>query len=240
LIFLLAALAVFLRKLTPWGGLSGAVVAGCLYVGLGYPGLALLGAFFILGTCATSYRKQWKEQTGLRDNHKGRKAVQVWANGGVAALCGLGAAFARQWQYAECMPNQSWEALLQLLAAASLSAATADTLASELGNVWGRRYVNIRTLRADTRGVDGAISFEGTAAGLGGSLVIAVLYYLLSQPSLTLALVLVAAGTFGNLADSWLGATLQRKGTLSNDGVNFLNTLLAAMFAAACAFFINS
>lgn len=215
------------------GGLSGALVAGGLFSGLGYPGLALLGAFFVLGTAATSYRKHWKEGQGLRDNHKGRRAVQVWANGGVAALCGLLAAGWAHYHVVDSIdqiaaPNTGYP-MLRLAAAAALSSATADTLASELGNVWGRRYINIRTFRREQRGVDGAISLEGTLAGLGGSMVIAVLYYFLVQPGWAAAGILLVAGTAGNLADSWLGATLQRRGLLSNDAVNALNTVLAAL-----------
>jgi uncharacterized membrane protein len=37
------------------------------------------------------------------------------------------------------------------------------------------------------------------------------------------------AGFLGNLADSFLGAALQRRGILNNDWVNFLNTLIAAV-----------
>jgi uncharacterized membrane protein len=39
------------------------------------------------------------------------------------------------------------------------------------------------------------------------------------------------AGAIGNLADSVLGATLERSRYLSNDAVNFLNTLLGALSA---------
>ncbi|RYY65793.1 MAG: DUF92 domain-containing protein [Chitinophagaceae bacterium] len=234
LVLVLAALSVAFRKLTPMGGLAGVFVAGSLYVGLGYSGLALLGAFFVLGTLATSYRKQWKEGAGLRDNVHGRKAVQVWSNGGVAALCSL-----LSFWYAPYAPRDGVDMLtgreigdaylvFQLMTAAALSSATADTLASELGNVWGRRYINIRTLRRDSRGVDGAISLEGTLAGLAGSTVIALLYFYGVERNTASAGILVLAGTFGNLADSWLGATLQRRGLLSNDAVNALNTLLAA------------
>ena len=241
LVLVLAALAVAMRKLTPLGGLSGALVASALYLGLGYPGLLLLGAFFVLGTLATSYRKQWKERAGLRDNLHGRKPVQVWANGGVAALCGL-----LSFWYEPVFPRIRIDGLtgygtgdaslvFSLMAAAALCAATADTLASELGNVWGRRYLNIRTLRPDRRGVDGAISLEGTLAGLAGSAIIATLYFYGINRSLASAGILIAAGTFGNLADSWLGATLQRRGLLGNDAVNLLNTLLAALLAGACA-----
>jgi uncharacterized membrane protein len=41
----------------------------------------------------------------------------------------------------------------------------------------------------------------------------------------------------GNLADSFMGATLERQQVLSNNAVNFLNTFLAALVAGALAFF---
>lgn len=41
------------------------------------------------------------------------------------------------------------------------------------------------------------------------------------------------AGVFGLFFDSLLGATLERKGWLNNDGVNFLSTASAAAFALA-------
>ena len=48
-------------------------------------------------------------------------------------------------------------------------------------------------------------------------------------------LTITVAGTIGNLADSVLGATLERAGVLSNDGVNFFNTLTAALVAGCLA-----
>jgi uncharacterized membrane protein len=40
-----------------------------------------------------------------------------------------------------------------------------------------------------------------------------------------------AGGVFGLFFDSLLGATLERRGWLNNDGVNFLSTVSAACFA---------
>jgi uncharacterized protein (TIGR00297 family) len=233
-IFFLSALSVLLRKLTFWGGLSGACVATALFAGLGYAGLLLLGVFFIAGTLATSYRKRWKTAQGLREAHGGqRRAVQVWANGGVAAALGLAAYFANNRQVAEYTTGSHVANALQVLAACALSAATADTLSSELGNAWGRRFINLRTLRQDARGKDGVISLEGTLAGMAGSVVIALLFAVCLNSRPAFALVIAAAGIFGNLADSWLGATWQRKGWMGNDAVNLANTLAAAAFGAA-------
>ena len=43
--------------------------------------------------------------------------------------------------------------------------------------------------------------------------------------------VIIIAGTIGNIADSLLGATLEKKQAIKNDAVNFLNTSVAAFLA---------
>ena len=52
--------------------------------------------------------------------------------------------------------------------------------------------------------------------------------------SLTVAVV-AAAGVAGTLADSVLGATLERRGLLDNEGVNFASTLCGALAGAGLA-----
>ncbi|GAA4331981.1 DUF92 domain-containing protein [Flaviaesturariibacter amylovorans] len=223
-IVLMAFAAVAARKLTVAGGACGALVAAGLFAGLGWTGIALLGTFFVLGTGATMWKSAWKAVHGLREGGGGqRRAVQVLANGSAAAVAGL---------LASLIPQQapSWACA----AAGALSAATADTLASELGNSYGRRYVNIRTFRPDTRGRDGAVSLEGFLFGAAGSALIAVVYAVGFGLSLHVVWILVA-GTFGNALDSWLGAGPQRCGLLDNDGVNFINTVAAAGLASGLA-----
>ena len=50
-------------------------------------------------------------------------------------------------------------------------------------------------------------------------------------PSSPCSLVRLAFGFVGMLADSLLGATIQRRGWLSNEAVNFVSTLAAATLA---------
>ncbi|HVS95737.1 MAG TPA: DUF92 domain-containing protein [Puia sp.] len=225
LLFLItgAIISVRRRKLTRSAATTGAILGAFTYFGAGFMGLSLLIMFFLAGTAATSWRKKDKLGIGGSAAHQTtRHAGQVFANGGVAALLGA---------VAIAMPLH--HRLLDLMIASAMSSAMADTLSSELGIVYGRRCFNILTWKKDRRGLDGVVSIEGLLFGLAGSALIAVLYYLFTADRLYALVVICAAGTFGNLADSILGALFERRGLLSNDLVNLLNTLLAAIFAAA-------
>ncbi|OOQ61763.1 hypothetical protein BC343_01445 [Mucilaginibacter pedocola] len=204
-----------LRKLTMSGTIVAGMVAVCIFKGSGFLGILMLAVFFVLATVATSVGKSFKGKT----HQERRNAAQVVANGGMAALIGL-----VMWiNHAPGYP-------LIFFLAASLSSATADTLSSELGTVYGRRFFNIITFRRDERGRDGVISLEGTLAGLFGSAIIGVIYLLLIGGSGGFWLIIIA-GTAGNLFDSVLGATLERKGIIQNNTVNFLNTAFAVLIA---------
>jgi uncharacterized protein (TIGR00297 family) len=212
------AASIRFRKLTVAGALTGGCLAGLLYKGAGIGGIIMLAAFFIAGTAATAFGRNKKERLGIAEKNKGqRTAWQVLANGGVAGLAGL-----LSW----LNPEQS--VLWQLAAAASLASASADTLSSELGSIYGKSFYNILTFKKDTCGLDGVVSVEGTLWGIAGSALIALLYIVFYGYS-PLAFWILLAGFTGNIADSVLGASLERQGWIKNDLVNMLNTLVAAL-----------
>jgi uncharacterized protein (TIGR00297 family) len=210
--------SIVLRKLSKAGALTGGGLAWLLYKGTGITGIVLLAVFFIAGTIATGIGKDRKERLGITEKNKGqRTAWQVLANGGVAGMAGLLA-----WLY------PAYRDIAQLAAAAALASAAADTLWSELGTVYGTRFYNIISFKREQAGPDGVISIEGSLWGVAGSALIAVIY-IIGYGHPIHAIYIIVAGTIGNLADSILGATLERRGWLSNDMVNGLNTLLAAV-----------
>ncbi len=216
-----AVASVYFKKLTPAAGLTGALTGGAVYAGGGYPGLLLLALFFLLGTVATSWKKA--EKLSVRGNaghQSARTSGQVIANAGVAAIAGV---------LALLLPAR--QELFLLLMAASFSSATADTLSSELGMVYGRRFFHLLTLKPAERGLDGVVSIEGTLIGIAGSAIIAAAFTLATHWNSRTFILIILAGTIGNLADSALGALFERKGILGNNAVNFLNTLVAASFA---------
>jgi len=210
--------SILAKKLTVLAAFTGGILAYLIFTAAGYPGLAMMTTFFILGSAATSlYRHKKQAFVSREEEKKGRNAMQVLANAGAAAIAGVVTLFYPQLTY-----------LMLPAMAASFASATADTLSSELGMVYGKRFFNVISFKTDRCGMDGAISLEGTLIGVAGSCIIAGIYAIGWGWNISFFFI-VLAGTLGNLADSILGAVLERKGMIGNDAVNFLNTLTAAI-----------
>ncbi|HET7898480.1 MAG TPA: DUF92 domain-containing protein [Flavisolibacter sp.] len=219
-LFIGAVESVRYRKLTLAGAVAGGLIGFFVFAGARWTGEAMLAAFFLFGTLATSWKRKQKELFGMAQEKGGRRNIgQVLANGGVGGLLGLLTLFFPQHQN-----------VLRLMMAGAFSSAMADTLSSELGSLYGKRFYNILTFQKDRRGLDGVISFEGTLIGIFGSIFIAMIYGIGFGWSKQLFWIVIA-GTIGNLIDSLLGATLERKKMISNDVVNFSNTGIAAVIA---------
>ena len=211
--------SVAYKKLTLIAAITGGIIASLIFLSSGFTGITMMAVFFILGSAATSWQLKTKQQQGLAEENKGtRTTVQVIANAGVAALLSICA-----------LIYPSDETIINITIAATFASATADTLSSELGNVYGRKFFNIITFKKDQKGLNGVISLEGTLFGIAGSIVIATIYIIGFQQTIRELLFIIIAGTVGNVADSIIGATLERKGLLKNDAVNFINTLIAAL-----------
>ena len=214
--------AISRHKLTIPATITGTTIAVSIFAGAGYVGFIMMTMFFLLGILATAHKVDTKKQIGIAEANKGRRtASQVLANAGVQGLLGLFK-----------VADAQHQSLYLLMIAAAFSSATADTLSSELGSVYGKRFYNILNLKKDLRGLNGVVSLEGTLAGIAGSCIIALLYAIAAGFGKGFIIVIIA-GTAGNLFDSVLGATLERKGLLKNDGVNLLNTAFAAVVAWA-------
>lgn len=212
-------LSILFKKLTLPAAVTGGLLSSFIYLAAGFPGVIVMAAFFIIGVWATSWKLDIKLKTGLAETGKGKRTTgQVFANAGLPAIIGL-----TNWFF----PSLPLHA--PVLIASCFSAATADTVSSELGNVYGRRFYNILNFKKDEKGSNGVISLEGSLLGVAGSLVIALLYIAFNNGSVSSFIIIAVAGTVGNITDSVCGATLERKGWLSNNAVNFLNTSAAAV-----------
>lgn len=211
-----AYFSVTAKKLTISAAFAGCVCGLMIYAGAGYPGLLMIGAFFLSGTLATAVGRSTKEKLDKPGDSTQRKYGQVLANSGTAALMGL-----------LILIFPLWSPVLLVMLVSSLASATGDTLSSELGMLYGKRFYNCITWKPDERGLDGVVSLEGTLIGVGGACLIALIFVIGYGFDMRF-FVIVIAGTAGNLSDSVFGATLERRKLLNNDWVNFFSTLFAA------------
>ena len=219
-VILFVVLSILSGKIDIPGGLTGGILAFCLFLGGGFLLMGYLFLFFIAGSAASAFKIKEKQKLGLAEKNKGKRSYNnALANAGVAAICGF-----------LCWANPDRFEVFHVMLAASFASAASDTFSSELGNYFGKNYYNVITLKPDKRGLDGVVSLEGTLAGVVGSILISLYFYLING-SLTAAVIILLAGIFGNFVDSVLGATLQKKHWLNNDTVNFANTLIAGLFA---------
>jgi uncharacterized protein (TIGR00297 family) len=228
LAFLLAVMVLCyrLKKLTFSGSLAAGFIGGVVYLADHYRGVFLLLLFFIISVIATSHKKHVKLALHPQLLEvKGRTAWQVFANGGIAALCAL-----------LSLAYPMYSPIFMVMMAASLASALADTLSSELGIIYGRRFFNILSLKPDVKGLDGVVSVEGTLIGAVGAFLVGVCF----SGFASVAVIIGIAGMLGNLFDSVIGATLERNGLIGNNFVNFLNTSLAALIGFMLFLFINN
>jgi uncharacterized protein (TIGR00297 family) len=202
---------------------SGALAAGAVGVGVtavwGWSGFLPLLVFFLLGTGSSFLGRSAKARLGAVQSLRSWR--NVLANGGVALGCAIAAGV---WPQASSL----W--LLGTLG--SLTAAAADTVSGELGMVWGRKTVWITTFQPAPRGANGAVSLEGTALGGVAGLLVALTAWgtgLVQTP--WEAALLTGAGFAGMTVDSYLGALLENRGWIGNDGVNIACTLAGAAAA---------
>jgi len=222
----IAALAYLAHSIDVAGALSAVVIGTVITAGLGLPGLAVMIAFFVVGTAVTKLGYRVKAQRGIAQEKGGARGWRnAWANGGVPAALALLAGFSA--------PDE--RSLFALAYAAAVATAAADTCSSEVGKAYGRRTFLITTLRPVPPGTEGAVSAEGTFAGLLGAILVGLVGAIgaLYGPA---AVVLVAiAGLLGSLAESVLGTVAEKRGWLDNDLLNAVNTAIGAALVVIMA-----
>ncbi len=179
-------------------------------------------AFFLLGGLFTRYRYDFKKARGIAESKGGVRGYKNVFSNSLAALA-LAVAF-------KVFPSQAVFLLPAYLG--SIATATGDTLASEIGQTWEGEPRMITTLKKVKPGTDGGITALGEFAAFAGSGAIALLSLMFLKNDIGLALAVLAGGFIGTNIDSVLGATLQQKGYLSNNGVNLFATISGAIVSA--------
>jgi uncharacterized protein (TIGR00297 family) len=226
----LAILGYALRSVDLSGTVAGWLLGCVIILGGGPPLYVALLAFFILGTLATKLGYARKSREGLAQEKGGRRgAAHAFANVGVAAICAIA-----------CWRGLGFVPLFMGIAA--LATAAADTTASEIGQLFGKRAFLPLSFRRVERGTEGAISVEGTLAGIVAGFLVAIAGTAMAahhyRPGFIgsvaiykshVIIVLTLCALVGSYLESILGSWNRRHGSpIANGTLNFANTMFGA------------
>jgi uncharacterized protein (TIGR00297 family) len=202
------------------GFIAGWVIGVVVFLGAGWQGWTLLFLTFLSAAVTSRLGLKRKSVLGIAEERGGRRgAGNAFANTGLAAIAAA---------MAVCTPYRD-AALLAFVTI--LATGGSDTIASEMGKAWGGKTYLVTTMAQVRPGTPGAMSLEGTAAGLVGAFVLAWIGALLGLVPGAWIWIAVAGACAGSLLESALAATLEGAGYLNNDALNFLNTAAGAIVA---------
>ena len=219
----LIAFAQRLPLLTRAGWVHAGVLGTILWGCLGWRGWISVVIYLLLGSFVTRLGFERKKQAGIAEGRGGRRGPEnLWGSAATGAFLAI-----------LIESKLGPQTLLLVGFAASFAAKLADTFGSEIGKRWGTRTVLITSLRTVPAGTDGAISVEGTFASVLGSLLMTLATVgLFFDEIAAYSIVVFVAGFIATLFESFLGAvTQQRLPWLTNEIINFLQTIFAALLA---------
>jgi uncharacterized protein (TIGR00297 family) len=212
------------RTVSRSGTISGALIGIVIYAAGGWRAWVLLFATFFVAAAASRFGVKRKVLLGIEEERGGRRgAGNAFANCGIAAFAAVAAVTTTH-------HTAAWLAFV-----AALTAGGSDTVASEIGKAWGKSTFLVTNLGRVKPGTPGAMSLEGTTAGVVAAFGLALMAVALGQITTTMIVAVVGGATVGALVESVLAAALEGPGILNNDMLNFINTAVAAAVALAIA-----
>ena len=199
---LLFTLAWFAPKklLTPVGILNGWLLGVIVWGCLGWQGYAVVLFYFFVGSAVTRIKMEQKEAEGIAEGNSGaRGAGNVWGSALTATICALASLFV----------DSPIRELFWLGYVASFCTKLSDTTATEVGKAYGKRTFLITTLQPVPRGTEGAVSLEGTGAGIVASVIIAFVGWGVGMISLLGVFWCAIAAFVATTIESLIGATIE-------------------------------
>ncbi|MDR1954503.1 MAG: DUF92 domain-containing protein [Candidatus Methanoplasma sp.] len=197
--------------------------------------LILLVAFTFAGLIATKMDMNDKAECGLQEGNFGERSHKNVLGVGIPACI-----FAILYGTSDTILTPLLGALpiqynfaLTVAFITTLTVAAADTVASEIG-IRDKRVWLITTFERVKRGTNGGVSVLGTASSAAAAVFTGVVGWLLIFKGLDILVVVpIVFGIMGNLLDSVLGATLERKGKITKYANNCLSALSGAVLGFA-------
>ncbi|KAK3198562.1 hypothetical protein Dsin_021977 [Dipteronia sinensis] len=209
-------------------GIAVAFLLGTLtWRAFGPSGFLLVATYYVIGTGVTKVKMAQKEAQGVAEKRKGRRGPgSVIGSSAAGCVCAFMSIYG--------VGGEAFSQLWQLGFVASFCTKLSDTVSSEIGKAYGKTTYLVTTFKVVPRGTEGAVSVEGTFAGILASISLAFVGCLMGKIDALQAVICVIASQIANLGESIIGAALQEKDGfrwLNNDAVNVINISMGSILA---------
>ena len=217
----LGLLAYKMKAADPEAVISEVIICLLVIFFAGVTWFSLLLSFYLLGSGFTRYKYSRKLELRIAQSRGGVRGYKnVYSNSLVPLAMAV------------CYGIYNSDLFLFAFVGA-VATATGDTLASEIGETSRSNPRMITTLREVPPGVDGGVTLLGEVASLFGALVTGLLALVTGVAGHWGIVAAIVGGFLGTNFDSFLGATFQSRGLLSNNGVNLVATFFGALVGGA-------
>ncbi len=209
--------------LTKKGWIHAGILGTLLWGAIGWQGWMSVCIYLLIGTLVTKIGFKNKASRGIAEARGGKRGPEnVW--GSAATGCSLAL-------LSYLFPQYSLVFMVGF--ASSFAAKLSDTFASEIGKRFGKRTFLITSFKSVPPGTEGAVSLEGSIAGLIGSAFMTFVMIKLSIISgLYVAIIVLFSGYLATILESYIGALIQNRiSWMSNELVNSIQTTLAALIS---------
>lgn len=212
--------------LTGEGIMHSWILGNSIWLGFGYQGWTYMVSYFILGSLVTKLKFDEKKEKGIEEKRSGARGPEnVWGSGATATLFSILSIFLGS------------NTFYNIGFVSSVATKLSDTFASEVGKAYGKNCYLITTFEKVEPGTEGAVSIEGTIAGIIGSILLALISVELNLINFNDIPNVMISAFIATTIESLLGATIQDKNPiLTNEFINFLNTLIGALVSISIYF----
>ena len=207
------------KSLTNYGLVNAWVLGNVLLTLGGLKAWSICVLYYVIGTYVTKVKMDEKERAGIAEKRKGMRGPENgWGSAATAAICCL------------LMGHGFNDNLLKLAYVSSLATKASDTTASEIGKAYGKNCYLLTNFEKVPPGTEGAVSIEGTIAGIIGSILIGFYGVEIGWvEDWNQFLAVILSSFVATTIESLLGATIQNDKMFTNEFLNFINTLVGSI-----------
>jgi uncharacterized protein (TIGR00297 family) len=220
---------VLLKGLALDGYVSSWVLGFLTFSAFGLYGYSLVCLYFLLGSWVTKLKMDVKIREGTAEAMGGRRGIGSVLGSGVAGMVCAGIALTQ---------SDIPMSLLQTGFVASFCSKLSDTVSSEIGKAYGKTTYLATTFERVPRGTEGAVSLEGTLAGILASFFLGFCAVLTGMITVKGLVFVISASFIANYGESVLGAVYQDSVPwLTNDIVNIIQIMCASIVSILLSYY---